>query len=144
MPSKRIPKPNPRYREIAADPPTDKLESSSIMNGKLLVSPSTDRALFDRSDDEILSGNEPPTKKTTETSNLKCNCIGSFFVLWLCLTIGSNRAINATLIGGLSVARNEKDGDASLEVSTGPSLPTATVPCAIVAEMDGKILQKFL
>ena len=81
MPSKRIPKPNPRYREIAADPPTDKSESSSIMNGKLLVSPSTDRALFDRSDDEILSGNEPPTKKTTETSNLKCNCIGSFFVL---------------------------------------------------------------
>ena len=81
MPSKRIPKPNPRYREIAAYPPTDKSESSSIMNGKLLVSPSTDRALFDRSDDEISSGNEPPTKKTTETSNLKCNCIGSFFVL---------------------------------------------------------------
>ena len=37
-------------------------------------------------------------------------------------------AINATLIGGLSVARNEKDGDASLEVSTGPPLPTAIVP----------------
>ena len=86
------------------------------MNGKLLLPPSTDRALFYPSDDEISPDSEPPTKKAAESVSLKCDCITSSFCIGILFydRFEPFFAI-ATLIGGPFVARNEKESCASHE-----------------------------
>jgi hypothetical protein len=104
---------------MIADPPTEKSESSSSMIGKLPLSPNTNNALSDLSDNEKSSDKEPPTKKTMESNSLKCDCSVSYFCIMILFDDRFEPffAINATLIGGPSLARNEKEGDAFLESS---------------------------
>ena len=67
------------------------------------------------------------------------------FVLWFCFTIGSNRSLQLqrSLVGHPSPGTKRKVVP-PVRVSNGPSLPTVTVPSAVVTETDGKVPQQLL